>query len=141
MSTMAARLVGTWDLVSFVSYEADGSAIEPFGRAVGRIMYDAAGHMAGQVMRPGRAAIGRGEASAEQIRAAYTGYIAYFGRYTVNDSGDVVTHHVAGSLNPGMVGGDQIRRMTFDGDRLVLEAAVQRRGETIRQVLTWRKLV
>jgi hypothetical protein len=137
---MRERLVGTWELVDFVSLEVDGSVIRPFGSAVGRLMYDAAGNMAGQVMRPGRAAVDRGDAATEQIRAAYTGYIAYFGRYEVNEAGDTVTHHVAGALNPAIVGGDQIRKMSFDGERLVLEAEVRRRGETIRQVLTWRRL-
>jgi hypothetical protein len=137
---MQTRLVGTWELVSFVSYETDGSAIQPFGDAIGRLMYDASGNMAGQIMRPGRAMVGRGDAATEQTRAAYTGYIAYFGRYTVNDAGDVVTHHVAGALNPSIVGGDQVRKMRFDGDLLVLEAGMQRRGETIRQVLTWRRI-
>lgn len=140
MRVMQERLVGTWELVDFVSVEADGSVIRPFGAAVGRLTYDADGNMAGQVMRPGRAPVEQGDAATAQTRAAYTGYIAYFGRYDLNEAGDTVTHHVAGALNPAMVGGDQVRRISFDGDRLVLEADVRRRGETIRQVLTWHRL-
>jgi hypothetical protein len=138
---MRDALVGTWELVDFVSLETDGSIIRPFGNAVGRLMYDAAGNMAGQVMRPGRAPVERGDAATEQTRAAYTGYVAYFGRYEVNADGDTVTHHVAGALNPAIVGGDQIRKVRFDGDLLVLEAETPRRGEIIRQVLTWRRLL
>jgi hypothetical protein len=134
------RLLGTWELVSYESVEPDGRHRRPFGEAVGRITYDAAGNMTGQVMRPGRPKLNAGDSALDGVRAAYTGYIAYFGSYDVNGARDTVVHHVAGALNPAMVGGDQIRRMRFDGDRLVLEAEVERPQGIARHVLTWRRI-
>ena len=136
---MTNRLVGSWTLESYDAIAPDGARSLPFGRAVGRLSYDADGNMSGQVMRPDRALVSLRE-SAQQVRAAYTGYIAYFGTYTINDAGDVVTHHVLGALNPAWVGGDQVRRMRFEGDRLVLQADVMKNGDRITHVLTWRKL-
>ena len=62
------------------------------------------------------------------MRSAYAGYIAYFGTYEVNEAGDTVVHHVHGALNPGWVGGDQVRRMRFDGELLVLSTDVPKAG-------------
>jgi Lipocalin-like domain len=135
------RLLGTWELVSYQSLEPDGRTRRPFGEAIGRITYDTAGNMTGQVMRPGRHPVDPGDGTTlEKVRGAYTGYIAYFGRYEVSPAGDVIVHHVAGALNPAMVGGAQIRRLRFEGERLVLEADVQKPDGTARHVLTWRRL-
>ena len=135
------RLVGNWTLLSYDSVSADGTTGKPFGDAVGRLSYDELGNMAGQVMRPARAAIVRSERGIHNLRAAYTGYIAYFGTYEVNEAGDTVVHHVHGALNPSWVGGRQVRRMRFEGDLLVLEADIERPEGVLRHVLTWQRLI
>jgi hypothetical protein len=91
-------------------------------------------------MRPGRSEVAPGEWGAQQVRSAYAGYIAYFGTYEVNPAGDTVVHHVHGALNPGWVGGDQVRRMRFDGELLVLSTDVTKAGTLVRHSLTWKKL-
>jgi hypothetical protein len=135
---MTPPLAGTWELVDFVSRAPDGAVSRPFGTAIGRLMYDAHGHMAGQIMQPDRAAVGRDDDAA--ARAAFDGYIAYYGTYVVDDARAVVTHRVTGSLNPAIVGTEQVRRMRADGDRLVLEADFRTRQGTIVQTLTWRRI-
>lgn len=134
------QLVGNWTLVSYLTENRDGSRGKPYGDAVGRLSYDEHGYMSGQVMRPGRTEVAPGEWGAQQVRSAYAGYIAYFGTYEVNDAGDMVVHHVHGALNPGWVGGDQVRRLQFDGDLLVLSTDVPKAGALVRHTLTWKKL-
>jgi len=134
-----AQLVGMWRLVSYETVGRDGRRAKPYGDAVGRLEYDAHGNMAGQVMRPGRARVEVRDGAAQQARAAYLGYIAYFGRYEVAADGRSVVHHVEGSLNPAWVGGQQVRTLQFDGARLVLSADVMKGGETVTHVLTWEK--
>jgi hypothetical protein len=134
------RLLGTWELVSYESYEPDGRERLPFANAVGRITYDPAGNMTGQVMRPGRAVVDSRTGGYDRLRAAYTGYIAYFGRYEISADEATVVHHVVGALNPAMVGSDQVRRLRFVGDRLVLEADVQKPDGIARHVLTWQRI-
>ena len=136
---MKDRLIGSWRLVSYETEEPNGRRGQPYGKAVGRLSYDENGNMAGQVMRPGRADVSLGEGSAQQVRAAYLGYIAYFGTYEVAPDGTSVVHHVDAALNPAWVGGDQVRAMRFDGERLVLSAAVAKSGETVKHVLTWER--
>jgi hypothetical protein len=137
---MKERIVGHWTLVSYEGIAADGTRTRPFGDAVGRLSYTAEGQMEGQVMRPERAPVSFIDGETRRIRAAYTGYIAYFGTYVVSDGAETVTHHVEGALNPAWVGGQQVRRMRFDGDLLVLQAEVRKGEQTIRHELTWRRL-
>ena len=134
------RLVGNWTLLSYITENPDGSQGKPYGDAVGRLSYDPYGNMAGQVMRPGRLNVTPGDWQVQQVRSAYAGYIAYFGTYEVNEAADTVMHHVQGALNPGWVGGTQVRRMRFDGDRLILSTQVEKAGGLVNHVLTWRKL-
>jgi hypothetical protein len=136
---MNERLIGTWRLVSYETDEEGGKRGKPYGDAVGRLNYDEHGNMSGQVMRPGRARVEFGDGGAQQIRAAYLGYIAYFGTYEVAPDGRSIVHHVQGSLNPAWVGGQQVRKMRFAGDRLVLSADVRKSGETVTHTLTWEK--
>ena len=134
-----ARLVGMWRLVSYQTMERDGRTGKPNGDALGRLEYDNRGNMAGQVMRPGRARVEVGEGAAQQVRAAYLGYIAYFGTYEVASDGQSVVHHVEGALNPAWVGSHQVRALRFEGERLVLSADVVKGGHRVTHVLTWER--
>ena len=136
---MKERLVGNWRLVSYETDELEGKRGRPYGDAVGRLTYDDHGNMSGQVMRPGRARVELGEGNAQQVRAAYLGYIAYFGTYQVAADGASVVHHVQGALNPAWVGGQQVRRVRFDGERLILSADVHKNGQTVVHTLTWER--
>ncbi|MSQ14770.1 MAG: hypothetical protein EXR50_02775 [Dehalococcoidia bacterium] len=64
-------------------------------------------------------------ATDQEIRAAYTSYIAYFGRYEVDDEKKTVTHHVAGNLNPTTIGLAQVRGFELSGNRITLRTPAQ----------------
>jgi hypothetical protein len=136
---MNTRLIGSWRLVSYETTDASGRKGRPYGDAAGRISYDANGNMTGQVMRPDRAPVEPGDAHATLARAAYLGYIAYFGTYDVAADGRSVVHHVQGALNPAWVGGDQVRQLRFEGERLVLSTETERNGVALRHELTWER--
>ncbi len=100
------QLVGTWKLLSNERH-SDGLVTYPYGEnSYGFLVYDAHGNMAVQLTRPDRAPFVSGDvqgtrdvsATDEELRTAYTSYVAYFGRYEVDDEKKTVTHHVAGSL-------------------------------------------
>jgi Lipocalin-like domain len=137
---VSSHLIGTWRLVTYETIDDSGRRRRPYGDAVGRLTYDAHGNMTGQVMRPGRAPVEGADGSTQQVRAAYAGYVAYFGRYSVSADGVSVIHHVEGALNPAWVGGDQTRGLRFDGDRLVLHTNVPKAGGTVKHELTWEKI-
>ena len=106
-----ARFSGTWRLVSDTT--------------TGIMIYDSLGNMAAQVM-PNRVRrkYAAAEPTPEEAKDAITGYLAYFGTYTVDEQGRIVTHHRKGSINPGQVGDDVVRAYVFESnDRLVLTPA------------------
>ena len=139
MKGIQDRLVGSWELIDYETQDPAGRRAHPYGAAVGRLTYDDRGNMSGQVMRPDRARVELALGNAQSVRAAYFGYIAYFGTYEVAPDGGSVIHHVEGALNPDWVGGQQVRTLRFDGDRLVLRAEVRKNSEIVAHVLTWER--
>ena len=102
-----------------------GSEAEyPFGRdAIGQITYDAAGHMAVQIMKAGRpdfASVDSAVGTADEVSAAFHGYVAYYGSYRVDEGARVVTHRLTGSLFPNWIGSEQRREIVLEGDCLTL---------------------
>ena len=86
--------------------------------------------MSAQLMRPGRqstvpsgVALIAGNASAAEIREAVNGFIAYFGKFDVDESSKTVVHHLEACLVPSWVGTDLKRTYRFDSNRLLLTAA------------------
>ena|SRR5947207_2613271 len=85
-----AKFVGVWKLISFEQRTTAGAVTYPMGqKPVGRLTYDVSGHMSAQLMLPERPkfqAPSKVAGSAEQKIAAFDGYVAYYGTYTVDDS-------------------------------------------------------
>jgi hypothetical protein len=123
------RFIGTWKLISYEFTSTTGELSYPRGRdAVGRISYDAAGRMCVQIMQPGRpqfASDDLRQGTPDEMIAAYRGYLAYYGTYTIDETRGIVVHKVEASLFPNYVGTDQMRHYTFSGARLTLEAETE----------------
>jgi hypothetical protein len=143
--SLAERLVGAWVLEVYEAEDPDGTLREPFGPApVGLLVYGADGRMAVQVMDPRRPRWERRAPEAArraQMSAAADGYIAYAGRYEVEETAaPTVVHHVEISLVPNWVGRAQRRAAVLDGDRLRLTAEpLEVAGRTTIPRLTWRR--
>ncbi len=142
--SVAKRLIGHWSLVSCESV-TDGRLEYPYGQdAVGQITYDAAGHMAVQVMRRGRETFASGDLSSAtpaEVSTAFVGYIAYYGSYSVDEAAGMVTHHLDASWFPNWVGSDQRRYYTLESDRLTLTTPpIQSQGSKRVFRLVWKHL-
>jgi hypothetical protein len=107
-SEEARRFIGTWRLISATS--------------TGLMYYDRLGNMAAQVMPSrARAKYAGTQPTPEEAKEAITGYLAYFGTYTVNEGERTITHHRKANINPGQVGDDVVRGYEFvPGDRVIL---------------------
>ncbi len=133
-SPVEQKFVGSWKLISFVLTSSTGEVTHPLGQnAEGRITYDAAGRMSVQIMQPGRP----NSANPQQIFGANSGYLAYYGSYVVEEARGVVVHRVEASLFPNYIGTNQVRRYSFSGNRLTLEAETPQLG---RSKLIWERL-
>src|SRR5690348_5230569 len=86
-------IIGTWLLEGIVDSLPDHSVTYWMGRRpTGAIIYDATGHVAVQYVRdpPPRFARGASHATPTELRDAYDGYYAYFGRYELSARGDSI---------------------------------------------------
>jgi hypothetical protein len=129
------QLIGSYKLISYVSYDANGAATTlPY--SVGQISYDAAGRMSAQLMRSNRPKLTTPGAPPAERAAAFGTYIAYFGAYTIDVDKRTVTHHVEGAMNPNMVGSDLVRHFEFSPDGKSLFLSVKD-GERVRGKLQW----
>ena len=132
------RLAGNYRLVTFVNFDEKGTARDA-GYEGGRIMYDTAGNMAAQLMRVNRKPISQPSTEAERA-AAYAGYVAYYGKVTLDPSQSKVTHQVEGSTNPNWPKTDLVRYYEFspDGKRLML--SLKNAQGRVTGTLTWERI-
>jgi hypothetical protein len=109
--SLREQLLGSWKLESRTTKKPDGSVIPLPGwdGANGYITYDRTGFMSVQFMQLNRTK-----------QSGATGYTAYFGSYTVDESTRTVTHHIVGDINPDGVGANQPREVVLEGDELSL---------------------
>ena len=122
------QFIGVYKLISCERKFKDGRIEYPYGeKPVGRITYDKAGRMSAQLMKPGlRSTVapginfGAAKADCEELRVAAEGFIAYYGRFDIDEATKTVTHHVEACLVPSWVGTDLKRNYRFTGKNLVL---------------------
>jgi lipocalin-like protein len=138
------NLVGTWRLVSYEARASSGEIRHPLGQqVVGQLFYDAGRNMSAHVMRLDRPSFASSDPEAgtnAEVRAAFEGYVSYFGTYTVDPSTRTVTHHVRGASYPNWIGSEQVRYYRIDGPHLVLSTPpIPYRGESFAYVLTWER--
>ncbi len=124
---MRERLLGAWRLASWDWIdEAGGKVDSPLGEdAIGQLIYDRSGAVSAQLMRPNQPRFVDDDWRRAQLAeraAAWLGYFCYFGTYTVDEAAGTVTHRVAGSWFPNLVGTDQLRYVTLAENRLSLTA-------------------
>jgi len=116
-------LIGTWRLLSCESRTPSGEVRYPYGeRPAGYLTYTPDGFMFGTLSvsdrQPFAGETARDGTPEEWARAGRE-YLAYCGRYTVHDDGRVV-HHVELGLFPNWIGGEQVRFVRLEGDRLTI---------------------
>ena len=141
---LASSLIGTWRLVSFESRLPSGDIRYPMSReVVGRLNYDAAGNVSTHLMDPTRPVFVSGDRATGtdlEVRAAFVGYLGYFGTYTVDAERGTVTHRIDGASFPNWVGGSQLRRFRLDGERLAITTPpIRAGGEDLVTVLIWER--
>ena len=148
-SPVEERLIGAWRLVSLETVRPNGEVIYPFfGRhPEGLLMYDRSGWMSVQIVADPKPTVPLSDSregfvaapASEKVRAI-DGYYAYCGTWTVDPTGQTVTHHIRQSLSPGERGEEAVRRLSLDGDRLTLVAKAHEMGEDHERRLVWQRV-
>ena len=138
-SSAQRQFAGAWSLTSIERRTADGELLSPPTEdRLGYLIYDATGYMGVTIMRPDRVPYSEDGPTADEALSQLGSYTSYFGRFTVNETEGVVTHHLEGSLNPTGAGSDYRRFYTFTENSLTLQPPPAEDGS--RAFLTWERL-
>lgn len=139
------KLVGAWELVSYVERDSlDGPVRYPHGAdAQGLIIYTPDGYMSAQIQSSGRPDYDRpvaGGGTTEQAAAAALRYLAYSGRYFVDEATGDIRHEAKLSLVPNYLGQFHLRHSDLDGDKLTLSSELTfPDGRTVYSSLVWKR--
>jgi lipocalin-like protein len=131
------RIVGTWTLVSVVYEDQESKARTPVlgEHPKGRQIATADGRWLALVTAEERRVPKTDEERAQALRSM----IAYTGRYRVED-GRVITQ-VEAAWNEAWVGGEQVRLIRFEGDRLFIESPPMphpnQNNRVVRVIVIW----
>jgi hypothetical protein len=108
------KLIGAWHLIAIEAPGPNGKVVRD-AAVTGSLIYMRDGHMSVQLMYP---------ASESGLSNDYVknGYEASFGHYDVDEAAHTVTHHVEGSITPGLVGKDLTRGFRFVDGRLIIQS-------------------
>ena len=135
--------VGTWELASVELRDASGAALPaPDGPAlgqpgaVGRLIFDNAGHFGLAIMEQGRPKYE--EPTRDQAMADLYGYTAMFGTYALDDGGDALTVRFRGSRDPGLTGTANTMALSVAGDQLTLELPALDTG--VEPTTVWQRM-
>jgi Lipocalin-like domain len=120
------KLLGAWRLVSWQQVQDGGTVVYPLGAdAAGQLIYSAVDRVSAQLVRTKQAPFASDDwqqATAEEMCEAWPSYFGYFGTFSIDLEQGAVIHHIEGSWFPNLVGSEQVRSFSFEGDRLVLHA-------------------
>ena len=140
-----AALLGAWKLVDADTVFADGrvapwnSRPKPYE---GMIVYLPQGLMSVQISAARQPRAPKDPELTTAEKAAYFDtYYGYFGRFDVDETASVVTHHITSSLVPSEIGIDYRRHYELSGSVLTLTTLSDPgSARTSYNRLVWRKL-
>jgi hypothetical protein len=146
VGSLRETLIGAWQLVACVETDVEtGEIFLPMGpHPQGFILYTPDGYMSAQLSSPDRADFASGDmyrGTPEDYVAAGTSYLAYSGRYRVDEARRTIEHGMAVSLFPNWQGQRQLRIPALDGDTLVLatDRPTLFAGSLKTARITWRR--
>ncbi len=136
-----AQLIGAWTLRHWhMQYSNRSEILYPFGEnPQGLLIYSDDGWMNASICRADRqflpVDIHPKHMAPEHPAAAFASFFQYAGPFRVN--GDTVIHKVSLSLNPNLVGTQQVRHMEFSEGCLHLRGIEEANSETRTHTLEW----
>ena len=139
MAGEAQQIVGTWKLVSVMYEDQATKALTPImgDNPRGYQIATKDGRSLALATPAGRKAPETDDERAQAFRTM----IAYSGRYRVE--GSTITTKVEAAWNESWVGGEQVRFVRFEGDKLHIESPPMPHpnvgGKVVRVIVTWER--
>ncbi len=146
MTSLKNELVGTWKLLSYIEVPIGGDdSLFPMGKnPYGLLMYSPDGFMSVQISREERLPYKSNDklqASEEEMLSSLHGYIAFSGKFKVDNSSAIVTYMIKSSLFPNWKNKVQRRKIDFEGDILYLKSIdpIRANGVLVNSYMTWQR--
>ena len=127
-----SAIVGTWQMVESRARDEDGAPLPPsFGPlGMGLVRFHPEGRMM-CVLCDARPMLPAGDTARD--------YVSYAGHYRFD--GTTLVTRVDLTSDPKRLGGDEVRRVSFEGDRLVLGPPPRAwQGKTQHRQLVWERI-
>jgi Lipocalin-like domain len=144
--SLREQLVGAWVLTNCIERDVEtGVENHPLGESpLGLILYTADSYMSAQLQRRERRPFANGDllrATPAEYAAAGSTYVAYSGRFFVDENKRSLSHEMAVSFFPNWLGQRQVRLGEVDGETLRLSTDGPRRinGALKTATMTWRR--
>jgi hypothetical protein len=133
---ISKSLVGTWRVTSYSRLTLETNEVSrPFGEnPSGYLQYSPGGHVVVFLSAGEMPKVKPPYSDADQAAVFSKIFGAYAGTYSVE--GNKVTHHVVASWRPEWIGGDQIRFVELNGDKLTIKTAPLVSGLTGKQIVS-----
>jgi hypothetical protein len=114
-TSLRNQMIGAWQLVSFECKGEDDVVRYPFGNdALGTLIYSADGYVSLNIMRTGRASyVEKALYEKSDMKYSDLPYLAYSGRYYVNEAWPSVVHDLDVCLYPEWLGTQEAKLITL----------------------------
>jgi hypothetical protein len=136
------QLVGGWTLVSVVNTRPDGTTFDPTdGKGTGLMTFDGMSNFSFQNIRsdiPKLASNNRQQGTPDEFKSMAQGVLSYFGTYSLDDTGKILTQHVQSSSFPNFNGADRKWSIAISDDDLILGSQVAASGGS--NELKWKRV-
>jgi hypothetical protein len=137
------RFIGVWTLESFTERSERDEESSPLGeQPFGFLIYTAGGFVSAQLMRAKRESFKSDPWQTGNMDGVdlTKDYIAYCGRYEIDEKRVEVIHLPLVALLPGLIHQKQHRHFTFLGDTLTLVTTrTSPNGRVVASTLLWRR--
>jgi hypothetical protein len=132
--SLKEQLVGTWKFVSAVDTRPDGTKFDPFGgNGAGTQSFASTGQFNYQILRSDT-----GSDAGKEFESMAQGVLSYFGTYSIDATGELLTQHVESSSFPSFNGTDRKWSLALSTDELTLSSEVAASGGS--NELKWKRV-
>ena len=147
MNTLKDELVGAWKLLSYIEVPIDGlDSLFPLGKTPrGLLIYTTDGYMSVQIAKEGRLPFQSNDKlkpDLEEMKDAVQGYLAFTGKYKVDNKQAIVHYVVSHSLYPNWDHSVMSRHVNLEGDVLYMKSTEPSlsNGHLVNSYMTWQRI-
>lgn len=147
MPSIKNEIIGSWKLLSYIEVPINGTdSYFPVGKSPkGILIFNPDGYMSVQISSndfQDFESEDRMIASDEEFRHRLHTYIAFSGRYLVDNDEACVIYHIETSLFPNWMGKKQRRKLDFESDVLYQKTTepIMSNGVLVHAYMTWQRI-